>query len=205
MTLDNNPQVLPTAPVNKNGANSSTDPTYNVRMLMDAENSALRELAMSEIRHVEEMQKLHVKYQEQLTVAESKRIDAILKANTDAQATDRERATAQAQVLATQVATSAETLRSLVATTAQATATQYQQSHNQIAERVTQLEKARYEGVGRSTIEDPLLSAQTNKMEAMLTSMSESKGKAGLSAPLLMMIAGLVGGMLVWIIQTIIK
>jgi hypothetical protein len=199
MPLENDPQV-PVMPINGKGASSSTDPTYNVRMLMASENNALRELAMAEIRHVEEMQKLHVSYQEKLTVAESKRIDAILSANVAAAETDRERTTAQAAVLAAQVASSAETLRALVASTAQATATQYQASHSQVLDRVALLEKAQYTGMGRSVNE----ANYGDRLGAIEKLNAQSVGRSALSQPIMMLIAGLGGGLLVWIVQLII-
>src|SRR6185436_15658046 len=62
-----------------------------------------------------------------------------------------ERQVQQASVLANQVSASAETLRNLVATTANATATQFQQVISPIVERIALLEKSKYEISGQST------------------------------------------------------
>ena len=198
-------QPTPAVPATPNGSNAGTDPTYNVRMLMDAENTALKELSMSEIRHVEEMQKLHVFYQEKLIAAEAKRIDAILSANASEASTNRERASAQAQVLATQVATSAETLRQLVSSTAAAQAVSHGQTVNQLNERLASLEKFRYEDIGKARVEDPAFAMLTKKLEDLFTATSESRGRAGISSALTMILAALGGGILVFVVETLIK
>ena len=159
MALENDPQMAPTPPstpvINGKGATSSTDPTYNVRMLMASENASLRELCMAELRHVnekvehvEDVQKLHVMYQDRLAIAEAKRIDAIRSVDVAAAATDRERASAQALTLANQLTSSAVDNRSLVATTAAAQATASAQVNNQFNERIFNLEKTQNQGTG---------------------------------------------------------
>ena len=62
-----------------------------------------------------------------------------------------EKANAQALVLSNQVAQSAETLRTLVATTANTQATQLDQTTKQITDRLLTLEKAQYETRGSSS------------------------------------------------------
>lgn len=185
----------------EDGANSNSDPTYNVRMLMEANNASIKELTEAKVKHVEEMQALHVMYQEKLTVAEAKRIDAILDANAKSVETDRERAAAQATVLATQVSTSAETLRQLVATTAAAQAAALAQTTSQLTERLSALERARYEDVGKDKIADPMQVKLMEKIEQVLSTQSVSKGAASISTPALMLIAGAVVGFIVWIIE----
>jgi hypothetical protein len=94
-----------------------------------------------------------------------------------AAAVDREKATAQASVLAAQVVTSAETLRTLVASTAQTQAQQQSQLFSPILDRLALLEKSQY----------------------------EIRGRSGLSAPLLVMMATFAGGLVVFLIQQFIK
>lgn len=75
--------------------------------------------------------------QRELDLAESKRIDAIHIADMNT-----------AVVLARQVSESAETLRTLVATTANTTAEQLRQLTALLTDRIAALEKAQYEGAG---------------------------------------------------------
>jgi hypothetical protein len=175
--VENDPTINPAGPVTRNGASATTDPTYNVRMLMEANNAALKELTEVKVQHVEETQRLHVMYQEKLTLAEAKRIDAILSANVSAQQTDRERASAQAQVLANQVASSAETLRLLVASTATAQAASQSQTTGQLNDRISQLEKAQYTTVGKAAVADPMLATLVQKMEIVISTLSKTEGK----------------------------
>ena len=83
--------------------------------------------------------------------AEAKRIDAIRAVDVNAVSVANERATAQAAVLANQVALSAETLRALVASTASTQATQLNQLTAQLIDRISLLEKSQYENKGTGT------------------------------------------------------
>lgn len=103
------------------------------------------------IKRIDELATLRDEHYKQLAVAESKRIDAIRSVDVNAVSVASERAGAQALVLAAQVSTSAETLRSLVATTAATQATQLSTLTIQITDRLTALEKAQYEKRGSGT------------------------------------------------------
>jgi hypothetical protein len=187
MPLENDPQMTPVQSqspiINGKGASSSTDPTYNVRMLMASENTALRELTLAEIRHVnekvehvEETQKLHVMYQDKLSVAEAKRIDAIRSVDVAAAATDRERASAQALLLNSQLTTTAESQRALVATTATAQATSQAQITNQFNERIFNLEKTQNTGAGKAAADDPIFATMVKKLDMVVASQNIGTG-----------------------------
>lgn len=131
------------------------DPTANVLKLVEQsivrlddlralDNRRQDELRGAESRRVDEEANLRVFYDEKLRDAESKRIDAIRSVDVAAVATANERATAQASVLANQVAQSAETLRSLVASTAASVATNLANVSSQLADRLTLLERSQY-------------------------------------------------------------
>ena len=107
---------------------------------------------------------------------ESERINAIRKLDTEAVSIANERAIKQAEMLAKQVADNADVLRKAVAETASVIATQLQQITNSLIERISAVEKVQY----------------------------ENKGRSGISAPLLMLIAGFAGGLVVFIVQTFI-
>lgn len=141
--------------VSTKGSSEFTDPTKNVLQLVNAAVKRLDDLGSAEreknkeiIALNKEILNLHVVYGEKLSVAESKRIDAIRAVDVGAVAIASERATQQATVLANQVAASAETLRTLVATTAGTVAAQLQSVSNQLADRIALLEKSQYETKG---------------------------------------------------------
>src|SRR5665647_1860823 len=104
--------------------------------------------------------------------AESERRDALRKADIDNIFNANERAVKQAEILAKQVADNADVLRKAVAETATVIATQLQQITNSLIERLAAVEKIQ----------------------------NENKGRSGVSAPLLMLIAGFVGGLVVFIV-----
>ena len=164
--------VPPGAAVDSHGR-AVIDPTANVLALVEAAVSRLNdlravdvesthelraadnhrndELRVAESRRLTEIAALHALYGEKLSIGESKRIDAIRAVDVAAVATAADRSAQQAQVLATQVAASAETLRGLVATTAATVATQLSTIATQLTERIAALEKAQYESKGIST------------------------------------------------------
>lgn len=137
------------------GSNEYTDPTHNVLQLVNAAVKRLDDLSTERAERTKdimtlnkEILNLHVSYGEKLSVAESKRIDAIRAVDVGAVAIASERATQQATVLANQVSASAETLRTLVATTAGTVAAQLQSVSNQLVDRIALLEKSQYETKG---------------------------------------------------------
>lgn len=141
--------------ISSRGSSEFSDPTYNVLQLVNAAVKRLDDLSTERSERTKEIfslhkeiLNLHVMYGEKLSVAESKRIDAIRAVDVGAVAIASERATQQATVLANQVAASAETLRTLVATTAGTVAAQLQSVSNQLADRIALLEKSQYETKG---------------------------------------------------------
>jgi hypothetical protein len=137
----------------------------------------LKKNCLSEIENLEKQMAIRFEYINKITESEAKRIDAIRAVDAGAVALASEKAAVQATVLANQVIASAEALRILVASTNIAVAQQLAQVSNQLSERITLLEKSQYENEGRS----------------------------GLSSPLLMMIAGLTGGVAVFIVQKLLS
>jgi len=138
------------------------DPTHNVRelLILNTERSdALRladqervnDLMAAERKRIDEQLTLRAEYDEKLRLAEGKRIDAIRAVDVTAVAVASDRAQQQAIVLANQVAQSAETLRSLVASTAATQASALSVLTNQLTDRLASLEKSQYEHKGSST------------------------------------------------------
>lgn len=151
------------------------DPTKNVLDLVEASVRRIDDLQTehnkhsvtiqaAEVKRIDSLAALRAEYQEKLAIAESKRIDAIRAVDVGAVAIASERAGQQAQVLANQVAASAETLRALVASTAQQVATSLSQVQLQLTDRIALLEKSQYESKGRGSVAEPL---QTDFMGEM--------------------------------------
>lgn len=151
----------------QDGGSPYTDPTHNVLLLVEAAVKRIDDLHTEGFRRLDETLRIHLIYIDKLNVAESKRIDAIRAVDVAAVAIASERASQQAIVLANQVSASAETLRALVASTAATVAQQLQQVSNQLAERLSLLEKSQYESKGLSGVHPQLLSrlAELEKTE----------------------------------------
>lgn len=173
---------------------SNIDPTKNVLDLVNssikriddlriAESKRVDEKIVNEREHVREIMAIRADHANDLREAEAKRIDAIRVVDVNAVGATNERATAQAAVLASQVATTAETLRNLVATTASATAIQLDQLTKLLTDRIAALEKAQYEGVGKERVTDPIFSKLIEKIDSLGETRSENTGRgAGLNA-----------------------
>ena len=161
------------------------DPTDNVVAVVEANAKSAEALRVadnkymeSQIAHVKEIGDLRAKGAEALTLAESKRIDAIRAVDVGAVATAAERTAQQAVVLANQVGTSAETLRTLVASTAASMAQAAAQFSAQVTERLALLERSQYKGEGRSGIADPQMERLATLVEKLVTAQASGVGKS---------------------------
>ena len=112
-----------------------------------------------------------------MMIAEAKRIDALLTAAASAVSLASSRAEITAAALAERVDTSAKALAAQVELTAKAAAVAVEATAKALGERIAPLEQSRYEQAGRR----------------------------GLSGPMLLLIAGLVGGVAVFVVETIMK
>jgi hypothetical protein len=121
------------------------DPTENVKALSAAAHirqddlrAASDRFNSAQIEHVKELALLRSVYEEKLTIAEAKRIDAIRSVDVNAVAIASEKAAAAAAVLANSVNSSAKNLEE-----------QLKQYVGQINTRLSAVEKSQYEGQGR--------------------------------------------------------
>jgi hypothetical protein len=103
------------------------DPTKNVEELVRAEGRRVDE-ALAHLSFVAELRDTHAK---EMRTSEARRLDAIRQVDVAARTTEAERATAAIEALAKTTAANAETLRSLVTTTATALAAQNAESNKQ--------------------------------------------------------------------------
>src|ERR1035437_6553515 len=117
MAINNNNRT----PASKN---YDIDPSSNVLQLVEAAIKRVDDLQLihtannkAESDHINEKLEIHVAYMKELSLTESRRLDAIRSVDVGAVAIASERAAATASVLANQVTQSAETLRTLVAST----------------------------------------------------------------------------------------
>lgn len=177
------------------------DPSNAVRLLVAEAVGSLEAVLTAEIRRLSEALTTHVTYTREMSANETKRVDALRAVDISAVAIASSKADAQALVLANQVSASAETLRGLVATTAATVASELQSVSTQLIDRISLLEKAQYENIGKSGASNTLL----NRVAELEEIRYENKGRAGLSVPLMMLLSGSAVGIIVFIIETIIR
>jgi len=167
--------------------NPVVDPTENVISLVEAANlrqddlrRASEELNAERFEHLKEMMRLHSRYESKLSIAESKRIDAIRTVDVQASAVQSERA-----------AQSADALRTLVTTTASTLAEQQRQQSEEINKRLAAIEKLQYEGQGKSSLTDPLIANLVNEIKLLR---SESNTNVGRGTGIKDLTGWIVGG-----------
>lgn len=207
------PEIILDTPADKD----AKDPTINVQNLLraaiirvddlrEAETRRVNEILAAESRRINEQLALRTEYEGLLREAEAKRIDAIRVVDVTAVAVANERATAQAAVLANQVAVSADTLRALVSSTAASVAQQLAQVTAQLTDRLASLEKSSYEGQGKQAYSDPMLAQLINEVKSLRESQSQVAGRgSGIQASWLILL-GVISliGMLIGIAGAII-
>jgi hypothetical protein len=127
------------------------DPTRNVLDLVDAAIRRQDDLRNLESTHVRQIMELRATYTEKLSAAETARIDAIRAVDVGAVNRAAEVSLQQATTLATQVITSAETLRTQVAATATAATATLAAALEPIQKDIQDLRRAQYEAQGKTT------------------------------------------------------
>ena len=125
-----------------------TDPSENVKSELRQAMKRQDDLRGQEAHYIRSMMRMSVKHNAELRRAETKRINAIRAVDVGAVTRASEVSTLQAQTLATQVATSAETLRGQVAAAATATAAALTTALTPIIQAVEDLRKAQYQQQG---------------------------------------------------------
>lgn len=115
------------------------DPSANVRELVDAE-----------MRRVDNEMRLRSEYEDKLRLAEARLRDAIREVDVANVATASERADRAAGVLAAQLTAFNEASRALVASTAQAVATQITNMDARLTAKIESLVTSRDQGTGKS-------------------------------------------------------
>jgi hypothetical protein len=192
----------------------TVDPTRNVIALVKAESAAAKALRKADIKyndsqhaHLREIGKLRSAYAETMRVSDLDRWDKTRKVDVEA-------GTASAAALATAVQTlantsdrNAETLRNLVTATAQTMAKQTADQAlvlsaqtdslvKDINMRIAELQKASYQGVGKSSVADPMMAEWMTEMRGIVKNQATTGGqRQGVNAMWLIIVGavGLVG------------
>src|SRR5450759_3956100 len=173
--------------------NEKTDPTPNTILLMDTAVNGLTALFASEMRRVDERFTMFSEYIKNMSIAESKRLDAAREVDAQAVRVASDRANATAGTLATQVSNFNDAQRALVNATAEAVAKNLLQVASQINESAKEEQR-------QQQLKNDVFMAS---IAALQKAQNESQGRSGISSPLLMMIAGIVGGILVFIVEAL--
>jgi hypothetical protein len=173
---------------------ANPDPTYNVTQLNEASVKRLDDIAAlraayddklrlsdeklrnSELKRIDDVSKLRSENTANLAQAEKSRIDAVRVIDVSAVATASEKTAQQANVLASQMAASFETLRSLISTATGTLATQLGASMSSMDKRIAELEKTTYVGTGRQALSEPMLSELATEIKSLRESRDVGSG-----------------------------
>lgn len=148
------------------------DPSVNVLRLVENAVKYLEDLHNVAQQGVDDKLKMYFEFTKQLMTAESDRLNALRAEDVKTVGTANDRAVKQAEVLATNVSTSAEVLRGLVAQTAATIAQQLALVTTQLIDRIAALEKELYTNQGKSGASSTLL----DRVDKLETSKSEISG-----------------------------
>jgi hypothetical protein len=159
-------------------------PTANVIALNEAANrrqddlrNLTNALTAAQIHHVIEMATLRADHAKEIRLLESDRLDKIRQVDVLAGNTAADRALVAIQTLDRTTQANAETLRSMVATTATAIATQTGNTVAQQNERIAALEKSSYTGIGKQAVADPMMAELVAEMKRLRESTATGVGK----------------------------
>lgn len=204
------------------GGELTIDPTENVKALSAAANQRqddLRQLndrridaeikvLQVQVRSMEKEMLLRAESAREIRLLESDRLDKIRQVDVLAGNTAADRALIAIQTLATSQAAAAETLRSMVTTTASTIAAQTSETVAGLTNRIAQLEKSSYEGAGKQAVADPMMAelvSEVKRQNAIITSgTGQSQGTKNTVAYIVVAVGLLVslitiGSAVIWI------
>lgn len=170
------------------------DPTLNVIANLETAVKRLDDLREadnkfqdSSIDHVKELATLRAEYEDKLRLAESRRIDAIRAVDVAAVASSARDAAVVAATLATQVTTSADTLRNQVELTKTAAAGALATALEPIQKDIAELRKVQYEQAGQKA--GAVETVDSRRAGVGLTTNIITAGILGISAVVTVLIA----------------
>ena len=158
-----------------------------------ADEMVTKELLKAELMVIETSLAAHVEYSKMADAAETSRLNAIHDADAKALSVANAEANDKAATLATNVDKVAIEARALVETTRSAYSKSQSELINPIIEKIQIIEKKQYEDKGAARYTDPLITELVKKMDAMVISLSENKGKGMGANSLWLLIIGGIG------------
>jgi len=173
----------------------TSDPTQNTLKLIDVTVNGLTDWFKAEVRRVDDRFVMFSDYMKEMRVAESKRLDAIREVDATAVRVAADRALDTQSTLATQVSNFNEQQRALVNTTADVVAKNLQQVTKQINDNAQ-------EQIRQQQLKDDAFLASLGLIQK---TQNESQGRSGISIPLLLALVSLVGGILGFIVNGLLK
>lgn len=181
---EESPQKKPGLAVDAAGG-PVVDPTENVIALTKAEarrqddlRNATNELAKARLDSLKEIGELRAFHAKEIRELESDRLDKIRQVDVLAGSTASDQAQDAIKTLAATTAANAETLRSLVASTAASIATQTTSAMTAVNDRITALEKSVNTGAGRSAVADPAFAELLTEVRLLKSLQQERTGKS---------------------------
>lgn len=190
------------------------DPTANVIALTEAANRRqddLREAderyVQARLKHLSQLIKLRGDHTKEMRKSEAERLDKIRQVDVLAGTTAAAAAATAIQALAATTDRNAENLRNQLNATAAANAKQLTDTAATIAaqtdnlvkginERISSLEKASYQGAGKSSVVDPQMSEFVTEMRALVKSNSQATGKGEGVSTTVVVVGGVFMGFL---------
>ena len=187
-----------------------------------------KDLLKAELGRIDEAVNAHVLYTRAAATAETSRVNSILLTNAETLKQANIEANESTVAANTQTERVASTLRDLVETTRSANSKSLSEVINPIMNRLNEIEQKQYEGKGKDIasepvmqkfiermekvtdamnerqgeerVIDPIMVDLNKKVDAMIIALATTKGRAGLSNALQMVIAGLCSSVVTYII-----
>lgn len=158
-----------------------------------ADDMITKDLLVSEIRRIDTAIEAHIKYTQGAALAETSRINDILKANAEALQQANAEANERNVAAVTQAERVANTLRELVETTRSAASKSLTEVINPIINRLNEIEQKQYENKGKEAVNDPMMIKLVERMEDVATAMAKGEGKGAGATALWGYIIGAIG------------
>lgn len=153
----------------------------------------------SEIKRIDDAATTYAANIKDATEKETKRVDSNREVDGKAVTIATDRASDAASVLAKALSETAETMRKNTDAIATTLALQLQQFNTQFVERFMTIEKIQNENIGRAALSDTL----PDRIKVLEDAKNVGEGRSGMSTPLLMLLSSLGGGVLIYIIQSL--
>lgn len=134
-------------------------------------------LLKTEVGRIDTAIESHIKYTRDAALAETGRINEILRSNAESLKQANTEANERNVAAVTQAERVANTLRELVETTRSAASKSLTEVINPIINRLNEIEQKQYENKGKEAVSDPMMTKLVERMELAAISMAEGRGK----------------------------